>query len=394
MSDVDGVSRSKSPSWLDEYDKPSPGAAEKTAQNVANSPWLATAPATKEETALAHPPAIFTNPAMLGAPVVLAPPPPAAPVKPAALAAAPNARHGVTLANLAEDVPKGTRTDQTRAFTCGAGYKLYPEVARQLDGKDAILYWTAFNAETKRVEFLVGPDSLTAFTSAPKDFATAAANGFMGDGDEVTHESVKAVDVAMRKGVGPAVGQLWHASGVAWSNPDWAAKTVANVASAFVGSTDAANRMRLDQRAVAAERSIAQPDANHFIEHINKDLPLGKMPGTRDMNCANAAIATDATLAGTPTSAVPGEVTHASVLQDYFGTKWSPATGQASSIEASMQGAGPGSRGIVFGQKTGEKIGHFFNVANQGGTVRFLDGQGGGLAKLKPYDTFFLLRTN
>lgn len=126
MSDIDSVSRSKSPSWLDEYDKPLPGAAQKTAQNLANSPWLATAPATKEETALAHPPAIFTNPAMLGAPVVLAPPPPAAPVKPAPLAAAPNARHGVTLANLAEDVPKGTRTDQTRAFTCGAGYKRRP----------------------------------------------------------------------------------------------------------------------------------------------------------------------------------------------------------------------------------------------------------------------------
>jgi len=39
-------------------------------------------------------------------------------------------------------------------------------------------------------------------------------------------------------------------------------------------------------------------------------------------------------------------------------------------------------------------MGHMFNVVNQGGVVRFLDGQVGGAAALEKYDGLYLLRTN
>ena len=403
MGGIEGVSGSKSPSWQDDYDKPLPGAAQHDAANRANAPWLTTSPATPAETAEAFPPAIFTNPTLLGTPgavakppppFALAPPPAPAAPKPEPLAAAPNAWHGITLANLAEDVPRGTRTDQARAFTCGAGYKLYPEVAKQADGKDAVVYWTAYNTETKRTEFLVGPDSLKAFTSAPSDFANAAANGFMGHGDEVVHESVKAVDVAMRKGPKAAVGQLWHASGVAWTNPDWVAKTVGNVGSTFVQSVAVANRLQLDVRTAAVEGAIAQPEANLYVQHVNQDLPIGKTPGTRTMNCANCVVATDATIAGSPASALPGKVTSMADLSEHFGTPWTACGSDASAIEGAMKAAGPGSRGVVFAVRQGDRVGHFFNVANQSGTVRFIDGQVGSAANVQPYNQFYFLRTN
>ena len=59
-----------------------------------------------------------------------------------------------------------------------------------------------------------------------------------------------------------------------------------------------------------------------------------------------------------------------------------------------MQAAGPGSRGIVLAGVKGQPVGHFFNVANRSGTVRFIDGQVGRAANVQPYDMFFLIRTN
>jgi RHS repeat-associated protein len=120
------------------------------------------------------------------------------------------------------------------------------------------------------------------------------------------------------------------------------------------------------------------------IRHVN---PKG---GT--MNCANCAVATDATLAGSPASALPGSVTSAAQLAKELGGSWARTTGP-SGIVQTMQAAGPGARGIVFGTR-GSDVGHFFNVTNQGGTVRFLDGQAGGAANLAAgYDGFWLLRT-
>lgn len=286
MDRIDGTSARRSASWSDEdYEKPLPGAAEKTAANIANAPWLSDAGASTNGTRDPYPAAIFSNPAMYGPAVSLAKPPPAAAPKPEPLAAAPNALTGITLANLAAKAPTGTHTDSTRAFTCGAGYKLFPEVAKQPNGKDAVVYWTAYNRDTKRTEFLVGPDALRTFTSAPSDYATAAANGFTG-GDEVTRESAKAVDAAMRDGFAAGAGQALHASRVAWTNPDWVVKTVTNTSATFVQSVAVADRLKVDMRAAAAERAVGEVGSTTYLEHVNNDLPLGKTEGTRTLNCA------------------------------------------------------------------------------------------------------------
>ena len=58
-----------------------------------------------------------------------------------------------------------------------------------------------------------------------------------------------------------------------------------------------------------------------------------------------------------------------------------------------MAAAGAGARGIVFGQRAGGKVGHVFNVINQQGVVRFVDGQTGKEAVVEGYTGFQLLRT-
>lgn len=109
-------------------------------------------------------------------------------------------------------------------------------------------------------------------------------------------------------------------------------------------------------------------------------------------NCANCAIATDAMLAGRPASALPGGPTPLAVLEKYFGRRFgSPTT--INSITRSMDEAGNGARGIVFGSR-GRETGHVFNVVNQNGVIRYLDGQIGKSATFDGYKNFQLLRTN
>jgi hypothetical protein len=62
-------------------------------------------------------------------------------------------------------------------------------------------------------------------------------------------------------------------------------------------------------------------------------------------------------------------------------------------IEEMLSDAGPGARGIVFGDRLGE-AGHVFNAVNQGGVVRFLDPQTGGPASFEGYSEFRFLWTN
>lgn len=52
-----------------------------------------------------------------------------------------------------------------------------------------------------------------------------------------------------------------------------------------------------------------------------------------------------------------------------------------------MTDAGAGARGMVFGSR-GSDVGHVFNAVNQGGTVRFLDGQTGAAASFSGFDGF------
>jgi RHS repeat-associated protein len=110
------------------------------------------------------------------------------------------------------------------------------------------------------------------------------------------------------------------------------------------------------------------------IRHVNA------VGGT--LNCANCAIATAATLAGRPASALNGGLTSKTILQAQYGSTFRFVGTNIAAVEAEMQAAGSGAQAIVYGWRTGEPYAHFFNVINQKGTVRFVDGQAGGAARL------------
>lgn len=128
------------------------------------------------------------------------------------------------------------------------------------------------------------------------------------------------------------------------------------------------------------------------IKNVNPGYPE---PG-RTHNCVNCSVATATTLAGNPASALP--VKHKNgislaVLESQYGTKFKYIS-SSESITQQMNSAGSGSRGIVFGSYGPGQPGHVFNVVNQNGTVRFLDGQTGKPADLSQFKSFQLLRTN
>lgn len=109
-------------------------------------------------------------------------------------------------------------------------------------------------------------------------------------------------------------------------------------------------------------------------------------------NCVACVIATDATLGGRPASAIGGgPYSAADILAHYPGRSFIPANGY-SGILTMMGNWGPGSRGIVWGTRVNDQ-GHVFDVVNQGGVIRFLDGQTGGAAVLEAYKSLYLLRT-
>lgn len=129
----------------------------------------------------------------------------------------------------------------------------------------------------------------------------------------------------------------------------------------------------------------AEGDLAGSIRNVNA---LG---GTQ--NCVNCVIAGDATLSGSPASALnsvgPQPI---SMLEEAFGGTFKEVAGQAE-IEQLLGEAGPGARDIVYGAREGV-AGHVFDAVNQGGTIRFLDPQLGGPASFEGYSGFRFLWTN
>ncbi|WP_448683689.1 two-partner secretion domain-containing protein [Pseudomonas nicosulfuronedens] len=128
------------------------------------------------------------------------------------------------------------------------------------------------------------------------------------------------------------------------------------------------------------------------IRNVNPGYP----DAGRTHNCVNCSIATDATLAGNPASALPINSTKGvplTVLEKQFGAKFGSVSAPET-ISQQMAGAGDGARGIVFGSYGPGQPGHVFNVVNQSGVVRYLDGQTGKPANLNDFKTLQLLRTN
>lgn len=145
------------------------------------------------------------------------------------------------------------------------------------------------------------------------------------------------------------------------------------------------------------------PGGTHALSEIN---PTGGVN-----NCGLCAVALDNTLSGRPSSALSDSARPHADLPDgiTFTDEVAEAVGRTqqnwlfvdapdpSFIVDAVQSGGPGTRGIVFGGRgptTDPDIGHFFNVVNQGGEVRFLDGQTGNVVADFDYDWFGFLGTN
>ena len=110
------------------------------------------------------------------------------------------------------------------------------------------------------------------------------------------------------------------------------------------------------------------------IENVNPGYPKQG----RTLNCVNCTVATDATLDGRPAQALESTETSIRVLERQYGSRFIRVRSEEQIIQM-FQKAGNGKRGIVLvGQKIegSRRIAyHVFNVANQEGTIRFLDGQ-------------------
>jgi len=124
-------------------------------------------------------------------------------------------------------------------------------------------------------------------------------------------------------------------------------------------------------------------------------------PTSGAMNCLNCAVATDATLAGRPASALGGgpyspRILHWNYPVDSVDQAFSsPMT--SGTIIQQLDAAGSGARGIVVGSRGIGQIGHAFNAVNRGGIVFLVDGQTGGihpLSYLNNFVRFWFLRTN
>ena len=114
-------------------------------------------------------------------------------------------------------------------------------------------------------------------------------------------------------------------------------------------------------------------------------------PGGGTMNCVNCVITTDQMLDGVKVSAALDGPKPIGFLESYFGSSFAPISGQ-SAIEAAMSAAGDGARGVVFASPGPGQVGHVFNVVNQGGVIRFLDGQPGTTASFSGYSAFYFMR--
>jgi hypothetical protein len=80
-------------------------------------------------------------------------------------------------------------------------------------------------------------------------------------------------------------------------------------------------------------------------------------------------------------------------LESQFNSRFGPAASSAE-IEQQMLNAGSGAGGIISGSRGPNEAGRVFNVINQNGSVRFLDGQTGVPSKFGDWHNFHLLMIN
>jgi RHS repeat-associated protein len=161
----------------------------------------------------------------------------------------------------------------------------------------------------------------------------------------------------------------------------------ATVAAGAGGATGAVNELENESEVLAADTAVAEGDSTLAA---GPALRASVNPTGGTTNCVNCAIATDARLAGNPSSAMSGGPSSLSVLESRFRGAFQPVSGPTD-IENILYGAGNGARGIVYGASPYGNVGHVWNVIHQSGVIRYLDGQT-GIAGEGTHGNFNLLK--
>ena len=246
MSGPEGVGERKVSSWQEAYDRPIPGEDTKQHANVANAPWAVDVDRLPAGAPL--PTAVFENLAMRGPTVALVAASQPRPVSPSPqagaatraavvqppLRVASDAFQGIKLAPSAGALPRSDRADTTRTITAGP-YKLYPEVRKEADGTDSVVFYKAVNRETKRAEFVVGPESLEPFKANAQQYSEVGLRVFAhGDLDGGAVASMKVMETAMDKGLVAAFKELPAAWNEARKDPRWVTNTTLQLVTSAV----------------------------------------------------------------------------------------------------------------------------------------------------------------
>jgi len=123
-------------------------------------------------------------------------------------------------------------------------------------------------------------------------------------GDEGEREGRRG---GMREGFAAAFRQLGKAWRAAASDPKWVAKTAFNVVTTSAGgsTTTRATCAEVKTEVSAAGAAAASPAASTARAHTLADInPGGPTAPGRGMNCVNCAVATDASYASNPATAM------------------------------------------------------------------------------------------
>lgn len=188
-----------------------------------------------------------------------------------------------------------------------------------------------------------------------------------------------------------AAGKDWKNTLLDWDT--WAddpARAAGHAAPALFALVLGAGALRVAPD--GADLVARAPGGTHALRDINPQ-------GWKD-NCGACAVSLDSTLAGAPASALGSGILwtdHVAAILGLDPASWGVARLAPESITAEIASAGPGARGIVYGGRgspTKPLVGHYLNVINQSGTVRYLDGQSGEVVEdLSEFTWFGLLRT-
>jgi hypothetical protein len=330
MSAVDRVRQRRTER---DYEAPIPGEKERQANLVANAPWdvdvtrLSSSPTT-------YSPDMFSNPALTRASAVT----PSPVVTPAEVSPtmeqqpriAPDAYKGIALTSVA-DVPSLPSGGPSLPV---GNYRLHPMMAKQSDGSPAIAYYVAYNVDTKKSDYVVGPRSVETFRAAHRQLENLAALYNQNGWRPYEQSSARVVDQLMKHGFDGALAGLKNATKEAVCDPVFWGRLLMNV----VTSAAAAKKAPAAAAELEGTSTATQAASKFTYKEVNPGYP--KTPGTTK-NCVNCAVATDATLGGNAACAArTTKPLTGAALEAHYGRKLVPINGPAD-VEAALKQAAP-----------------------------------------------------